>query len=287
MDSFAGKTAVITGGASGIGRAMAERFAEARMQVVLADVEKDALERTVAEMQERQYRVLGVVTDTMRRDSMTAMAEAAIAEFGKIHILCNNAGVFSRRTAPVWELPHADWDWLMGVNFYGVLYGLQDFIPHMLAHGEASHIVNTASVAGLITGGGPYGVSKHGVLTLTEGLKQDLTAHGANISASVLCPGFVDTKIFKAERNRPNELAAGIKLPTQEDELDAVLKQGKQPSFVAEAVFNAITQDDFYILPHPAWDDIIRARVDHVLQRQQPYSADIFQSPARPDGERL
>src|SRR5262245_39092562 len=275
MKQFEGKTAVVTGAASGIGRALAERFAQARMQVVLADIEKDALNRAVRELEERQHRVIGVVANTMVRDSVKALAERAIAEFGKVHILCNNAGVVSRNEGAkgVWEIADQDWQWVMGVNFWGVLYGLQAFVPHMLAHGEEGHIVSTASLAGLMPGGGPYGVTKHGVLALSEGLHRDLKLRGAKIGASVLCPGFVNTNIFNAERNRPADLTQGAAAPIEESALagaQAMLAQGKQPPEVAEIVFQSIANDRFYILPHPAWDSIVRARVDAVLARNAP-----------------
>ena len=215
MNHFEGKTAVVTGAASGIGRALAERFAQARMQVVLADIEQDALDRTVAELEQHQHRVLGIVANTMIRESVEALAKRAIDEFGKIHIVCNNAGVASTASGmkPIWEISERDWQWVMGVNFWGVLYGLQAFVPHMLEHGEEGHIVNTASLAGLMPGGGTYGVSKHGVLALTETLHRDLQARGAKIGASVLCPGFVNTNIFDAERNRPKDLSSSSGTP--------------------------------------------------------------------------
>ncbi len=138
MQEFEGKTAVVTGAASGIGLALAEKFADARMQVVLADIEEDALERAVKQLEQRQARVIGVVTNTMVQESVRHLAEPAIAEFGKVHVLCNNAGVASTgsRAAGIWEVASTDWDWVMGVNFYGVLYGLQAFVPHMLEHGR-------------------------------------------------------------------------------------------------------------------------------------------------------
>ena len=279
MKQFEGKTAVVTGAASGIGRALAERFAQARMQVVLADIEKDALERAVAELEQRQHRVIGVVANTMVRDSVEALAKRAIAEFGKVHIVCNNAGVASTGEAlkPVWEVADGDWQWVMGVNFWGVLYGLQAFVPHMLAHGEEGHIVNTASLAALMPGGGTYGVSKHGVLSLTETLLRDLRARGAKIGASVLCPGFVNTQIIDAERNRPKELAAGgsAVAPAMLDIGRAMLAQGKAPSEIADVVFNSIEEDRFYVLPHPAWDNTVRARVDAVLARGAPMTVDL------------
>ena len=290
MKSFEGKTAVVTGAASGIGRALAERFAEARMQVVLADIEQDALERATRELEERQYQVIGVVTNTMIRDSVQSLADRAIEAFGKVHILCNNAGVASATAAPVWALPSSDWDWVMGVNFHGVLYGIQAFVPHMLEHAEESHIVNTASLAGLMPGGGPYGVSKHGVLALTEGLHRDLTAAGANIGASVLCPGFVNTNIFDSERNRPAELATTASGASEEMmiPLRAMLQQGMDPAEIADIVFRSIEEERVYILPHPAWDDFVRGRVEAVLARGAPVAMNLQALAGNaPEGENL
>ena len=282
MREFEGKTAVVTGAASGMGRAFAERFAREGMQVVLADIEEEALKTAVRELEQEEHRVIGVVTNTMSRDSVQALARRAIDEFGKVHILCNNAGVTSRGDAGaagrrgVWEIPQRDWDWVVGVNFWGVLYGLRVFIPHMLEHGEEGHIVNTASLAGLIPGGGAYGVSKHGVLALSESLYRDLKARDAKIGASVLCPGFVNTGIFKAERNRPEEFASDLPESNAgaRANLDSVLQHAKQPAEIAEIVFEAIQNDRFYILPHPAWDEIVRSRVEHVLAREAPFVLD-------------
>jgi len=150
-------------------------------------------------------------------------------------------------------------------------------VPHMLAHGEEGHIVNTASLAALMPGGGTYGVSKHGVLSLTETLLRDLRARGAKIGASVLCPGFVNTQIIDAERNRPKELAAGgsAVAPAMLDIGRAMLAQGKAPSEIADVVFNSIEEDRFYVLPHPAWDNTVRARVDAVLARGAPMTVDL------------
>jgi NAD(P)-dependent dehydrogenase (short-subunit alcohol dehydrogenase family) len=272
MKDFEGKTAVVTGGASGIGRALADRFAAARMNVVLADIEEEALQSAVSEMASLQHSVSGVVTNTMRKESIEELLAKATEQFGNVHILCNNAGIAAMRGGlkGVWEIPDKDWEWTMGVNFYGVLYGIQVFVPHMLAHGESSHIVNTASLAGMMPGGGPYGVSKHGVLALTEGLASDLAANNANIGASVLCPGFVDTNIFDAERNRPDGMevsAADVASPVGEM-MRGMLKAGKQPSEVADIVFESIEQDRLYVLPHPAWDERVQARVSAILARE-------------------
>ncbi len=279
MDDFEGKTAVVTGAASGIGLELATRFADARMQVVLADIEEAALERAVNQLKERQARVLGVVVNTMVQTSVQSLAEQAISEFGKVHVLCNNAGVASTTGvagAGIWETPNTDWDWVMGVNFYGVLYGLQAFVPHMLEHGEQGHIVNTASLASLMPGGGTYGVSKHGVLSLTETLYNDLKTRNAAIGASVLCPGFVKTQIIQSERNRPSELATGGADATEEmiAPAQALIDQGKDPADIANAVFESIEQDRLYILPHPAWDEFVSSRVASVIARGGPAALD-------------
>ncbi|MDH3644908.1 MAG: SDR family NAD(P)-dependent oxidoreductase [Gammaproteobacteria bacterium] len=280
MNEFEGKTAVVTGAASGIGLALANRFADARMQVVLADIEEDALERAVQQLEQRQAKVLGVVANTMVEESVRSLAEQAIGKFGKVHILCNNAGVASTSGTPgtgIWEVPNTDWDWVLGVNFYGVLYGLQAFVPHMLEHGEQGHIVNTASLAGLMPGGGTYGVSKHGVLCLTETLYNDLQARSAAVGASVLCPGFVKTQIVQAERNRPSELAGGAAdaAAAMVSITQGLIDQGKDPADIADIVFESIEQQRLYILPHPAWDDIVRSRVEHVIERGGPAALDL------------
>ena len=285
MREFAGKTAVVTGAASGMGLAFARRFAAEGMNVVLADIEEEALEAQVRQLEQEERAVLGVVVNTMRREALEELRDRTIAEYGNIHILCNNAGVTSREDAglgagngglAVWEVPDSTWDWVMGVNFWGVLYGLQVFMPHMHGHGEEGHIVNTASVAGLIPGGSAYSVSKHGVLTLTEGLHGQLKLLGSKIGASVLCPGFVNTKIAEAERNRPAEF--GEKLTEMTDEqtqaVAAILGSGMDPADVAELVFNSIVEERCYILPHAGWDEVVRSRVEHIIGREAPVTVD-------------
>ncbi len=280
MREFEGKTAVVTGAASGIGRGLVDLFAGAGMNVVLADVEEKVLASAVAELEAQGHSVVGVGVDTRSRESVEQLAQRSFDAFEKVHILVNNAGVVSLGEGGrgVWEIADEDWEWVVGVNFYGVLYGLQAFVPHMLAHGEEGHIVNTASLAGLLPGGGPYGVSKHGVLALSEGLHRNLKERGAAIGASVLCPGFVNTHIFEAERNRPKELEAAD--PGERDEAavamaTAMLQQGKEPSEIAAIVLESIQNDHFYILPHPAWDPIVRQRVEHVVARVEPMTMDL------------
>jgi len=266
---------VVTGGASGIGLAMAQRFAEAQMNVVLADIEEQALSRAVEQFESRQQRVLGVLTDTMRRESIEQLLHDTNREFGNVHILCNNAGVVSGGNAPpVWEISQTDWDWVMGVNFQGVLQGLQTFLPHMVAHGEEGHVVNTASVAAFMPGSGSYGVSKHGVLVLSETLHRDLAAQNAKIGASVLCPGWVNTKIAESERNRPGSHANPANPDGAPLDVGDVLKKGTDPSDIAQVVFESIENNRFYILPHEMWDKVALGRTNAMIERGAPFSID-------------
>jgi len=279
MQEFKGKTAVVTGAASGIGFSLAERFAKAGMQVVLADIEEQSLDQAVSKLQQQNAKVLGVVTNAMDESSVKSLADQAISEFGQVHVLCNNAGVTNAASAglPLWELPKKDWDWVMGVNFYGVLYGVQAFVPHMLDHGEEGHIINTASGAALLPGQGIYGISKHGILCLTESLYLDLKARDSAISASVLCPGIVNTKIVDAERTRPADLVDEKANPISEEIIEmgkTMLAQGKDPMDVADEVFESIQHDCLYILPNRAWDALFVERINKVIGRGGPLILD-------------
>lgn len=275
MQEFAGRTAVITGGASGIGFGLARKCADEGMSIVLADIEEQALEAAVKHFEERQVRVLGVPANTMFKESVEDVSARAIAEFGKVHLLFNNAGVVNGGpSTPLWELADVDWDWVIGVNFYGVLYGLQAFVPHMIEHGEDAHIVNTASIAAFLPGSGPYGVSKHGVVTLTEGLIQDLRARNTSIGASVLCPGWVNTKISDAERNRPATHASTRNPDRQGLGLDKLLSGSKSPDELATQVLDAIRAEQFYILPHAGWDEMITDHAAAIVARKNVFSFD-------------
>lgn len=272
MKEFEGKTAVITGAASGIGKALAEKFAQEKMQVVLADIEEEALEKTVESLRQYQHRVVGIKTDVLVEDSIKELFAKATEEYGNIHVLCNNAGIGANSgSKAIWEIENRDWDWVMGVNYHGVLKGIQTFLPHMLEHGEEGHVVTTVSMAGLLPGAGTYGVSKHAVMALTEGLSRDLIARGAKINASVLCPGFVDTNIDKSERNRPSHLgeAQEVKPEMGAEIMSAMLRQGKKPEEIAEIVFDAIKENIFYILSHPAWDDSLKSHFENILSRKE------------------
>ena len=192
MRDFSNGTAVVTGAASGMGYAFAERFAAEGMNVVLADIETDALNAAVTRLEQQERSVVGIEVNTLQRESIESLRDQAIDRFGNIHVLCNNAGVISSQdggSRKLWDIPDATWDWVLGVNLYGVLYGIQTFLPHMIEHGEPGHVVNTSSVGGIIAGSGAYSVSKHGVLSLSEGLHIDLRSVNSNVSVSVLCPG--------------------------------------------------------------------------------------------------
>ena len=272
MKNFEGKTAVITGAASGIGKSLAEKFAKENMQVVLADIEEDALEKTVENLRHYQHRVIGIKTDVLVEDSIKELFAKAKEEYGNIHILCNNAGIGANSgNKAIWEIDKNDWNWVMGVNYQAVLHGLQTFIPHMLEHGEEGHVVTTVSMAGLLPGAGTYGVSKHAVMALTEALSRDLQARGAKINASVLCPGFVDTNIDKSERNRPNHMNKSEEVIPQvgAEIMSTMLRQGKKPNEVADIVHEAIKENIFYILSHPAWDDSLKSHFENILSRKE------------------
>ena len=272
MKNFEGKTVVITGAASGIGKALAEKFAKEKMQVVLADIEEEALEKTVENLRQYQHRVIGIKTDVLVEESIKELFAKATEEYGNIHILCNNAGIGANSgTKAIWEIDKNDWDWVMGVNYQAVLHGLQTFIPHMLEHGEEGHVVTTVSLAGLMPGAGTYGVSKHAVMALTEALSRDLVARGAKINASVLCPGFVNTNIDNSERNRPNHLGKSeeVEAPVGAEIMSAMHRQGKKPEEIADVVYEAIKENIFYILSHPAWDDSLRSHFENILSRKE------------------
>jgi NAD(P)-dependent dehydrogenase (short-subunit alcohol dehydrogenase family) len=264
MKEFEGKVAVVTGAASGIGRALAERFAQLGMSVVLADFEKAALDATAREFRQREFEVLPVFADVSKRGSIDALRDEALKRFGAVHILVNNAGVAGGGRGPIWETTDDDWDWTFQINFWGVLNGIRSFVPAMLAHGEAGHIVNTASVAGLIGGNGIYGISKHGVVAMTEALYQNLRAVESRLGASVLCPPFVKTNIFESERNRP-----GVKRVESLAPL-GLLERAMEPEAIAEAVIEGIRADQLYVVPESEFDPVWKTRFENIAARRNP-----------------
>jgi NAD(P)-dependent dehydrogenase (short-subunit alcohol dehydrogenase family) len=274
MREFKNKVAVITGAASGIGRAIADRCVQEGMKAVLADVEADALAKTEASMKASGATVLAVRTDVSKAGDIKALAQKTLDAFGGVHLLCNNAGVGTRGS--IWESTAADWEWVIGVNLWGVIHGVRVFVPIMLAQDTECHIVNTASAAGLISGPGlgVYKVTKHAVVTLSETLHHELAERGANVKVSVLCPGIVSTRIMEAARNRPRHLPATEQLHAAEEGRWEAIRQlvqvGMPPGQVADAVFKAVREDRFYILTHPEVKEAIRTRMEDIVQERNP-----------------
>ena len=284
MQDFEGKVAVVTGAASGMGRAFAERFAEEGMKVVLSDVEEPALEATVVELRQRELEVTGVTANVADPDQVEALARATLDAYGAVHILCNNAGVAGdldfvrQRGTPLWEQSPRLWDWTFGVNVDGVLHGIRSFVPIMLEQDEPGHVVNTASMAGLLGGSaaGIYGATKHAVVRISEALYFQLMERDSKVHASVLCPGIINTRIFSSGRNRPEDLWGDDEQPSAEEiasriaEGDAYFAHGLPPRQVAEQVLAAIRDEQFWILTPDVPLDRIRSRTDHIIEGTNP-----------------
>ena len=276
MKEFKDKVALVTGAASGIGFALADRFASVGMKVVLADVEETALATAEQSLKRKGAPVLAVRTDVSKAADVEKLADDAYAKFGAVHVLCNNAGVGMGGVS--WEHSLEDWQWVLGVNLWGVIHGIRTFVPRMLAQGTEGHVVNTASMAGLISAPymAIYQATKHAVVTMTESLKMELEMTGGKLSASVLCPGFVATKISDSERNRPAGTAASqptAPVATQEMIREMARQQvaaGIKPSEVAEMVLESIRDDRFYILTHPRFKKLIRLRMEAILEGKAP-----------------
>jgi NAD(P)-dependent dehydrogenase (short-subunit alcohol dehydrogenase family) len=269
MRDLEGKVAVVTGGASGIGRALAARFAADGMQVVIADVEDAALEATAAELG-----VVGVRTDVGDASSVEALADQVCDRFGTVHVLCNNAGVGGG--GQIADLTLADWKWVLDVNLWGVIHGLHSFLPRLLANADGGHVVNTASMAGLFAsaGMGPYNATKFAVVAISETLSKELQAAGASVGVSVLCPGFVRTNIFDSQRNRPDALRNATKAIGDARERNDILKRfldtAMDPAEVALHVRDAIVQDRFWITTHPEFFNAVTQRSDDIVTGRNP-----------------
>lgn len=269
MKELSGKTAVVTGAASGIGLALAERFVAEGMNVVMADVEKGRLESAAKGIAAKPGQVLAVVTDVTKRESVDRLAEEARRGFGKVHVVCANAGVVTH--GGVWELSLDDWQWTVDVNLWGVIHTLRAFVPGLIAHGEEGHVVTTSSAAGLVTGhSSAYAATKYAVLGITEGLAVELA--DTPIGVSVLCPGGVKTGIFESERNRPKELAEqGVHNPKVAERVAALSAKDRAdqvpPSYMADLVVKAIRDRQLYIMPSQrAHRAPIRERLERMLQ---------------------
>ena len=277
MKDLKGKVAVVTGGASGIGRAMAERFAAEGMKVVLADIEEGALARAESEMRAAGGTVASKRTDVSQGEDVEALARFAVDTFGAVHVLCNNAGVGVGGNS--WQQTEADWEWVLGVNLWGVIHGIRAFVPIMLEQGDECHVVNTASGAGLLTRPwlAMYCASKHAVVALSECLHHELSLTGSKVKVSVLCPAVVNTRIGESERNRPDVLrnAADAGVPGQqmqamEQAFRALLATGLPPEQVAGAVVDAIKAERFYIITHEETKGRVRSRMQDILEDRSP-----------------
>lgn len=276
MKDVDGKVAVVTGAASGIGRGMCESFVAAGMRVVLSDVEQKALELTTQTLRAAGADVHAVVTDVAKPDQVEALAAETLRTYGAVHVVCNNAGV-GTATSPSWNSTLDDWNWILGVNLMGVIYGVRTFLPILIDQGVGGHIVNTASLAGLIPGENTlYAVTKFGVVALSEGVYLELKRGGYRPGISVLCPGFVDTNILDSARNRPPELARTAE-PMTGPVVDVFrqwfveqLKQGLSPRQVGDQVLAAIREDRFYVLTHPDWNPMIERRMQSILAGENP-----------------
>ena len=278
MQKLEGRVAVVTGGASGIGRALARAFVNENMRVVIADVQRPALEAVAEELRAAGGEVLAVATDVSVADDVSALAERAEQEFGRIHVVCHNAGVFAAGLS--WEAPISDYAWVFDVNVWGVIHGVRAFTPLQLAHGDEGHIVITASMAALTSTPfcAPYVMSKHAVLALAETLHLELAAKNAAIGVSVLCPEVVNTRIAQSDRNRPAHHKRGGPSHPERDLVEGALSSqtgvGLDPAAIAERTLAAIRDGRFYVLPPDGdpWRIACDARLDAIRHARNPGS---------------
>jgi len=282
MQNFEGKVAVITGAASGIGLALTEKCLSLGMSVVMADIEEEVLNKAAEKLQESgKNNILPVTTDVSVLEQIEVLAKKANEHFGAVHLLFNNAGVGGGGSS--WDSTQKDWEWVIGVNLWSVIHGIRVFTPIMIEQDTECHIVNTASVAGLLGGitNAPYSVTKHGVVALTEHLYNDLKKEGLKVGASVLCPGFTNTNILDSGRNRPNSLANFVEPPPLTEEQESmremfkqVLEQGMQPNQLADIVFEGIKADRLYLLTHSDFDEGILNRAKNITSGINPVVTD-------------
>jgi NAD(P)-dependent dehydrogenase (short-subunit alcohol dehydrogenase family) len=263
-----GQVAVVTGAASGIGFALAERFARLGLGVVLADVEPGPLATAVAQIDAEPGAVMPIPTDVSRAADVDALAAATIDHFGRVDIVCNNAGVNLHRSA-MWQLHPLDWQWVLGVNLWGVIHGIRSFVPRFVAAGHG-HIVNTASMAGLtvLPFIGPYAASKHAVVGISEALRAELDEVAPKVGVTILCPGYVPTNLATSARNRPAEVTP----PADEGartagDFDRSRFRPLAAADVAAQVTAAIEADRLYVLSHPGSEDRVQERFARVLER--------------------
>jgi NAD(P)-dependent dehydrogenase (short-subunit alcohol dehydrogenase family) len=278
MQDLSDRVAVVTGAASGIGEALAERFADEGMKLVLADVDRTGLEDLAKRLEARGCETLVVPTDVSRPEEVDALADRAFEAFGQVHVVCNNAGVFSAGTS--WETPLEDYEWVLGVNTFGVIHGIRSFVPKLIAQDSEAHVVNTASMAGVTTLPfvAAYNMSKHAVVALSEVLYHELNVTQSKVKVSVLCPEAIATRIDDAERGRPEQYradaGASAANPAKEMVVDALaqtVREGLAPSVMADRVVSAIHEEKFYILSDEKdWRRACNTRLDDVREGRNP-----------------
>jgi NAD(P)-dependent dehydrogenase (short-subunit alcohol dehydrogenase family) len=272
MQLSEGKVAVVTGAASGIGLALARRFAHSRMKVVMADVEERRLDEAVASVSSLGVDAVGVATDVSDESSVQALAARATDQFGAVHVLCNNAGVAAR--SDPWLGPLSAWEWVFGVNLWGVIHGVRSFLPNMATQPEG-HIVNTASMAGLVPGVGPvYDATKHAVVAITEDLFRMIRLAGLPIGVSVLCPGWVRTGIIDADRNWPERLGErppdSVESAVTAPIVRRVIDEGTTPAAVADLVAEAVEAERFWVFTGPEWLELAVRRWHGIADGRNP-----------------
>jgi NAD(P)-dependent dehydrogenase (short-subunit alcohol dehydrogenase family) len=276
MKELAGKTVVVTGAASGMGRAFAHRFAQAGMNVVMSDIEEPRLADAVEEVAVHGTRVISEITDVGKAEAVDALSERAFAEFGQVHVMCNNAGVGSGAGPDF--IDAADWEWVLNVNLWGVIHGHRVFVPHMIEHGEG-HIVNTSSMAGHLAGHSAYTASKWAVVGITQGLFHQMERDQTGVGVSCLCPGFVDTEIVNSTRNRPEEAApSALFEPTPQQDMawqfmTDMVKSGRPPAEVADLVHDAIINNDFWIFTDMALVGALKDKHDSIMENRNPVTS--------------
>jgi len=279
MDQLQGRTAVVTGAGSGMGRAFCERFARAGMNVVAADIDQASLDALVTSLTAGGAAALGQRCDVSRPEDHEAVLTAAVAAFGAVHVVCLNAGV-GGANGPSWKLGVEDWEWTLGVNLWGVIHGIRTFVPHLIEHGDG-HVVTTASIAGHTSSpyGAPYNVTKHGVATLSETLFHELAKAGSSVGVTCLCPGFVATGIIEnTVRDLPGRRGSGSGASAEPDRGTArflevakrMIDNGKPPAEVADLVHDAILANQFWLFTDDVWDEPIARRHAEIIERQAP-----------------
>ena len=275
MRDLAGKVAVVTGAASGIGLAMSRRLGRDGMRVMMADVEEQALAAAAKTLADEGIEAATAVTDVSDAESVDALACATLERFGAVHVVCNNAGV--SRGGPAWDIPLPMWKWIVDVNVFGIVHGIRSFVPHLIAQREG-HIVNTASVGGLLAGPwmSPYHATKHAAVAISESLHHELAAIGSPVRVSVLCPGSVRTKIHEAYRNWPARYGPwpAVQDPPGLAEwrraASATVEAGLDPAIIADAVRDAITSDRFWIFTHPEFGHAIVDKYTGAVRGRNP-----------------